>query len=134
MCRRPLESPVEDVMVRSCLCTINPDVTIAEAAERMSLQGSTALVISDGLPLGIVTEDHMIDALAAERNPAQTRVEEIMTAIPLPAISRHSTVYDALAAMMRNKTSALPVRDCDKLAGLVTIRQIFPYWSLEPRT
>lgn len=123
---KPRQSSVDNVMIRSCLCTIRPDATITEVAEKMSQQGSTALVVFDGTPLGVVTAEHIIHALADSQNPETTRVADVMTAAPIPAVNLGSTLGRVLTTMVEHRVQSVAVRDGEKLAGLVTLPSVLP--------
>lgn len=128
-----IRSAVDNVMIRSCLCTIPPDATITDAAEKMCGQGSMTLVVFDGTPLGAVTAEHILQALADSQNPETTMVADIMTAAPISAVNIGAALDQVVDAMLKHHVQAVAVRDGEKLAGLVTLPSILPSLAIRTR-
>ncbi len=124
------QSSVDDLMVRPCLCTIGPEDTLTDAADKMYQQSSTALVVFDGIPLGMVTADHIIHALADLKNPETTEVRDIMSPAPILAVNQGSSLSHVFKVMLENHAYVLAVRDGERLAGLVTLPAVVSFLAV----
>jgi CBS domain-containing protein len=84
------------------------------------------MVVERGALLGIVTERDMVTRLLAEgRDPAATRLSEIMTANP-ETLRPDDTALSALDKMQAGRYRHLPVLDADdRICGMVSIRDLF---------
>jgi CBS domain-containing protein len=103
--------------------TIEPMSTVLDATKHMNHHKVGALVVKAGEQIvGIFTErDVLMRVVAAERNPAQTLVEDAMTSEI--ACCGLDTDLDEVGAVMKNRRIRhLPVVDQDgRLQGLVSI-------------
>ncbi|MDE2627800.1 MAG: CBS domain-containing protein [Burkholderiales bacterium] len=117
------------------ICTLDAvscgrDTNILEAARLMRLHHTGDLIIvddpqGDRTPVGIVTDrDIVVEVLAAERDPATTRVSGIMPA-RLVIASAAEDVAEAVERMRLHGVRRLPVVDHDgSLLGIVTLDDI----------
>ncbi len=105
----------------SDVATIGEKATVLEAAGKMNERRIGCLVVVDGDKIkGIFTErDILCRVVAARRDPATTRVAEVMTS-KVAVCSPNSTVESCRAAMSRNKMRHLPVVDGDRLVGMLS--------------
>lgn len=124
------QSSVDDVMVRSCLCTIRPEASITNAANKLYQQRSTALVVLDGTPLGMITVEQVIHSLADLKNPETTQVRDVMSPAPILAVNRGSSLSHVFKVMLEHEVYAVAVRDGEKLAGLVTLPVVLPFLAV----
>lgn len=119
-----LDSSVSDYM-SSQFVKVSPDSSVASAAQRMKEGKSTeAIVASDDLPIGIVTErDIVYKVVAAGLDPKVARVREIMSA-PVETIDEGAKVLDAIAKMTKLGVRRLGVTSAGKVVGLVTQKNL----------
>jgi CBS domain-containing protein len=114
---------VADLCVRK-VEVAEPGESARDAARRMIEAGTGSLVIVDSLrrPLGIVTDrDLMRRCIAEGRDPARTRLADVMSA---PAVwARDSLATDEAALeMARLRVRRLPVvDDRDRLVGIIAL-------------
>ncbi|MBL1217114.1 MAG: CBS domain-containing protein [Planctomycetes bacterium] len=105
------------------VATIAGDCTALEAARMMNAKRiGSVVVLHDEHVAGIVTErDLMNRVIAEERNPAETKVADIMTANV--ACACQDTTLDELRQTMREKRIRhVPIiNDERKLLGIVSI-------------
>ncbi len=103
--------------------TIHPEATVYEAAVRMNEKkiGSLA-VLCEGRLCGIITERDILMRIVAERrDPAQTRVGEVMTG-ELVCGRPHTSLEEARGVMKNRRVRHLPVTDDDgQLLGMISI-------------
>jgi len=104
---------------------ITPDQSIADAARYMSERNVGAVCVLEGERLvGILSErDMMKRVIAPNRDPASTRVADVMTAKPI-VVDVHESYEKCLKVMKQASVRHLPVVDGDKLVGLVSLRDL----------
>ena len=118
------EKRVEEIMTRPVV-TVNFSDPVLEAARKMVAHDIGAVVvISGGMPVGIITEkDLMRRVILEERNPRATRCEEIMSR-PLVTIKPDAKLSDALNIMREKNIRRLSVQRGSRLVGIVTAKDI----------
>ena len=105
--------------------SIGEDQTVLAAAHVMNEQRVGALVVTRGeLVVGIFTErDILCRIVAVQRDPAQTRVTEVMTT-PV-AVCAPETTRDECRTVMRNqRIRHLPVVKDGRLIGMISIGDV----------
>jgi signal-transduction protein with cAMP-binding, CBS, and nucleotidyltransferase domain len=95
--------------------------SVTTAAKRMHDLGATeAFVVSEGAPIGIVTErDILYKVVAAGSNPASVKVHDIMSS-PVATIEDTSRVGEAIAKMSKLGIRRLGVTKNGKIIGMIT--------------
>lgn len=118
--------------LRRPVCTIPPGATVRDAVQFMNRERIGALVVVDGegesaVLSGIFTErDVLTRVIGDNRDPASTRVAEVMT--PSPVTCRLGSPVDQVKAIVtRHRIRHLPVLEEGKLVGLVTSGDIMAY-------
>ncbi|HUH79227.1 MAG TPA: CBS domain-containing protein [Methanoregula sp.] len=117
--------PLSEVM-RSNPTMINVDASVAKAARAMcNEEVGSVIIMEDGRPIGIVTEEDInCKVVAKDLRPSTVQVSKIMST-PLITVSADKTVGDAAHMMVKHKVRRLPVVDtADKVIGIVTVRDI----------
>lgn len=101
--------------------SIDPLASVMQAVETMNDKRVGALLIlADNEPIGIFTErDVLVRVLAEGRDPATTRVAEVMTS-DLVVVASGTTVEEAMAICTQKRCRHLPVMDGDEVLGLVS--------------
>lgn len=103
--------------------TIRPDVTIAEATERLNTKRIGVLVVSrDGtLVDGILSERDIVNGLAEHGvSLLDQKVEALMTA-DVRTCTREDTVMSVMELMTDRRIRHVPVVEEGKLVGIVSI-------------
>lgn len=103
--------------------TIEQDETVLAATQRMNEHSIGALLVTDGGRLiGIFTErDVLRRVVAAQRNPADTRVADVMTT-NMACASPETSVDDARSIFKTHRIRHLPVVGADGgLVGMISI-------------
>lgn len=112
-----------DVMTKNPVCAY-PDDTVAHVARLMRSEdiGPVPIVKDDTTKqlLGIVTDrDLAINVVAEERDPAKTRVRDVMTT-DVVTCSENDDIDTALHAMSTNQLRRIPVVDNgNMLVGII---------------
>jgi len=102
---------------------IGGDASVLEAATRMNEHKVGALMVLDGeKTLGLLSErDILRKVLAERRDPAEVKVEEVMTR-KLACARPGTTVDEARLVMMREHVRHLPIVDEEeRILGVVSI-------------
>jgi len=106
--------------------TVSPETTVLEAVRLMSDERVGAVAVTrEGKLTGIFTErDLMIRVVLEGRNPAATRVGDVMTSHCISA-KNDLSMGDALQIMTESHFRHLPVVDeNDRVLGLLSIRNL----------
>ncbi len=106
--------------------TVIASDTVAQAAQAMAERRVGAAAVIDGTKvLGVVTErDVLQKVVAAGRDAATTRVQDIMTS-PALSVSLKTTVDEAAALMRKHHIRHLVVLDKnDALVGMLALRYL----------
>jgi len=118
-------SKIYDLIKDNVLHTVTAEQTVLEAARVMATHNVGAiLVVRDGELAGIFSERDIMKRIVAEgRDPAHTRVADVMTANPLTVDVRES-IEHCMVLMKEHSFRHLPVCDGKKLKGIVSLRDI----------
>ena len=104
------------------VCTVRPETPVYEALEMMSERDIGAVLVMDAGDLwGVFSErDYARKVALHGKSSKNTPVSE---AIGTPAVVAHleQTVDDCMAMMTQHRIRHLPVVDCGKLAGVLSI-------------
>ncbi len=103
--------------------TIEPTSSAALASRLLSRHniGSLPVCSSDRRLRGMVTDrDIVLRCVAAEEDPAQTAVKDIMTRRPA-VVTLQTDCRAAAQLMSRHQVRRLPVVEGDKLVGIVSL-------------
>ncbi|MCX9012053.1 MAG: CBS domain-containing protein [Candidatus Methanoperedens sp.] len=101
--------------------TVDPSATAKDASERMKKENIGVVLVAEGDQLkGLVTDRQIATkVVAAGKDPAQTRVSEIMTENPVTA-SPDMIICDATEIIGENGFRRLPVVENDRLVGVLS--------------
>ncbi|MCV0400433.1 MAG: CBS domain-containing protein [Nitrosopumilus sp.] len=114
---------VKDVMSRDVL-TLDKTTSLQEAAEQMrKLNVGCVIVTENSNPIGIITERDFVTKIAAEGRPLFTEIKEVMSS-PLITIDSEETIWEASELMKEKSIHKLPVKENEKIAGIVTTSDI----------
>jgi CBS domain-containing protein len=120
------EPTIRDVM-RPAATTVEVKAHLAAAAYQMRRANDTAVVITSDdegrMPVAIVTESDITDAVAAGRDVNDVRLQELIGTEPMtttPAV----TVSEAARDMLGHGIHHLPVVENDRLVGIVDISDV----------
>ncbi|MEM7192764.1 MAG: CBS domain-containing protein [Pseudomonadota bacterium] len=103
--------------------TVKPDETIQEFAKHLADEKLGAMIVTaDGKTLeGIISERDIASGLAAHGGElAQMRVSELMTKTVV-VCAPEDCITDVMDLMTQRRIRHLPVKDGDKLVGIITI-------------
>jgi len=116
---------IHDLIKDKEIHTITAEQTVIEAARQMVANNIGAIaVLRDGELAGIFSERDIMKRVVAEaRDPARTRVSEVMTANPLTVDMRES-IEHCMLLMKEHSFRHLPICDGKKLKGIVSLRDI----------
>jgi CBS domain-containing protein len=108
------------------LVSVDPESTVAEAAQAMSVRRVGSVLVLDGARLlGIFTERDIVRALATEHDAAGHSVGQWMTRDPATLTPDHDEA-EALHLMIERGFRHVPVVEGDRAVGMVSIRDLTP--------
>ncbi|WP_135467591.1 CBS domain-containing protein [Crenalkalicoccus roseus] len=114
--------PMQEIIVRRTPVTLPPDATVQQACQRMRDSRIGAVLVTDaaGRLLGIFTgRDAICRMLAEGRDPARTRLGEVMTPRP-ECLGPRARAIEALRLMRDCGFRHVPVVDGERLLGIVS--------------
>jgi CBS domain-containing protein len=110
---------VRDIMT-SWVATAEPERTVRDAARIMAKAHTGSLVVvSEGRPIGILTEGDVSRAVSTGANPDKVAVKRIMSK-RLVTVSPDVRVEEAAKLMAERKIKKLPVLYKGDLIGIIT--------------
>lgn len=128
---------VRDILARkgSDIISVAPGETALRAAQLMNDRSIGGVVVTDGGRLaGIFTERDILRRVVAQgRDPATTRVTEVMTA-PVIACSPDTSLEECAAMMTAKHIRHLPVVTEKGLSGVITIGDVLAFQVREQQT
>ncbi len=123
---------VADIMHRDVV-TVNGRDTFAEAAKVLRDHGISSVVVKgDRGPSGIVTERDFVGLVADGLDPAGTKIRDRMSR-DLATVQPKADIAEAAGVMAERGIRHLPVVEKDKLAGIISIRDLMT-WAVEEMT
>ena len=116
---------VREIINRDRPLVGRPDDTVQAAAARMAERRCGSILVCDGDRLrGIFTErDLLARVVAAGRDPARTRLAEVMTPDP-ETIEGAEPVIEAVRRMDEGCYRHLPVLEGGRIVGVVSLRDV----------
>ncbi len=109
--------------------TVGPSATVMEAVELMAEEGVGAVaVVENGELRGIFTErDVMLRVVLKTRNPAQTRLSEVMTSPPQTGTD-DLPLDEALNFLLEKHIRHLPIVDHEgHIHGMLSLRNLLEH-------
>ncbi|MBN2142614.1 CBS domain-containing protein [Candidatus Woesearchaeota archaeon] len=105
--------------------TVDKALSLVDAAKFMHEKHvGSLIVVENGKLHGLVTEQDLVrKAMAVEKDPATTRLDEIMNR-ELITISPDKDIYEALTIMRDYNIRHIPVLDKGQMVGFLTIKDI----------
>ena len=118
---------IRDIMCKDVI-TIETDKNSADAAKIISDNDISFLVImSDGLPIGVLSEKDFVRKISAENKLASdVPISEIMS-YKFRWVEPTTSIEDAIQKMLNNNIRRLLVLDDGKLIGVITQTDLVEY-------
>ena len=112
--------------------SVTPDTRVLSAVERMCENHIGALLVCNvRIALGIFSErDLMRRVILARKDPAQTRVEEVMTT-DVVCVAPGTLAREAMAIMTDKRCRHLPVVSQGEVVGILSIGDLVRWMSHE---
>src|SRR6478672_5088027 len=105
--------------------TIDIGDTIGAAAQKMTTHRIAALVVTRlARPVGVVSEQDVVAALAQDGPQAGSRPLERLIRGPLESIAPDTSLKQAMSLMTQARLRHLPVTSGDQLVGIVSLGDI----------
>ncbi|QIK74907.1 CBS domain-containing protein [Nocardioides piscis] len=107
------------------VATVPGAATLLEVAESLAADGIGALgVVENGRLAGVVSERDVVNHLGQGANPAHVTAAEVMST-DLVTARPNDQILDTARRMLEAEIRHLPVIEEDKIAGFVSMRDIF---------
>jgi CBS domain-containing protein len=116
---------ISDLLKNQITISAEPDQTVLEVATLMVEHNVGAVpVLSDGNLAGIFSErDLMIRVVVGGKDPARTKVSQVMTDDPL-TVAPNDSLETCMTLMKRHGFRHLPVCAGRELKGVISLRDI----------
>lgn len=116
--------PVETIMTTHLVC-IDSKATVVEAAEQMSKQQISSLLVGDERKIeGILCERDIVwKVLANGLDPEQTKVSKIMST-PIKSIYAHTPICEVYQKMSEENIRHLLVTKSAKVVGIISVHDL----------
>lgn len=115
---------VADIMKRSVV-TIDPDLTLADVAKIMTNNRiGSVIVMNRAKPVGIVTDDDIVGAIARGRDPKNIRVRSLKKRLRFVTASPDENVLKVTKKMVKTGVKRVPVIKDGKLVGIVSDKEV----------
>ena len=118
---------IRDIMEKDVI-TIENDKTAQDAAKIVAENDISFLVVmSDGIPQGVLSESDFVRRIAVEdKKSSEVLVSEIMS-YKFRSVGPTTTIEDAIQKMLNKNIRRLLVLDNEKLIGVITQTDLASY-------
>lgn len=125
-------TPVGELATKEVV-SANHDISIKEAAEVMSNNSISSLILTDhgGVPVGIVTDRDLRDKVVSRGRNSSDKINNIMS-VSLIKTDARDYCFEALLKMIRYNIHHLLVVDEGKLKGVVTNHDLMMLQGTSP--
>ena len=114
---------VNQIMSKNVLA-VDKSTSLQEVAQNMKKSDIGCVIVTENNnPKGIVTERDFVTKIASEGLPLFTEISEV-TSLPLVTIGPDETVWEASEIMREKGIHKLPVKENNKIVGIVTTSDI----------
>ena len=104
--------------------TVEVGTTVRDAVKKMVKKDiGSVLITKEGNPVGIITERDILRKLVSPTDTLDRSVEDMMSS-PLVTVRPLATLGEAAELMVQKKIRRLPVKDGEKIVGIVTQRDL----------
>lgn len=115
---------VRDIMIKD-VKVVRPDTSVKEVVATMNkFDIGSIIVVQGSRPVGIITERDILRRLVEPNLPPETLTARHVMTSPLVSINENISVEEAAKLMVKKRIKTLPVMDDEKLAGIITFRDI----------
>lgn len=109
----------------STVYSVEKGTSLLDALEMMALKGIGALLVMEaGKPVGIFSERDFARMVAREKKADLSTPVEVMMTPNIYCVTREDTIDEAMAVMTRQRFRHMPVRDGDKIIGIISIGDV----------
>jgi signal-transduction protein with cAMP-binding, CBS, and nucleotidyltransferase domain len=122
------------VLMQTSIETIDSDVPVRHAAQRMATKKVGALLVQQAGELkGIVTERDLVQKVLSQEMDANILTVKVVMNHPLIDIDINRTIHDASDLMAEKWIRHLPVTENRKIVGILSVRDLIRMIALRDR-
>jgi CBS domain-containing protein len=125
--------PIKDFCTKNVV-TARGDETVADAAKMMRDKNVGTIVVVDrqAVPIGMITDrDVAINVAAEGKNPASTRIKEVMSE-DLIVLNEERGVFEAVKTMCEQGVRRVPIVDGEgRLSGILSLDDLLMIFGEE---
>ena len=110
---------VKEIMSKN-IVKIKKEDTVYKAAKIMDEKSIGCLLVEEN---GIITERDVLKTIARGKDPSKTLVREVMSKSIVKA-DANTDIEEAAGILEKNRIRRLVITENDKIAGIITIRDI----------
>lgn len=131
MRRFQIQTPIKEFLSGEPIASISPDDPVTVAVETMRKnKWDCSLVLEGGKLVGIFTERDFLNRVSAEhRNPAETKLREVMTPAPETLRAHDSIAYAINRMVVRGFRNIPIVDDGDEPIAVLDVRDVMAHLS-----
>lgn len=121
---KPLAGKKARDVMRQDYISVEPTVTVLEAAQLMDGRNKGGCVVQDAISdvVGVLTERDLLRRVVAKAvNPATTPVSEVMTKSVVVA-QANDDAWELLSVMLQENFRTLPVVDGRTMVGMISLK------------
>ncbi|MFC1454654.1 cyclic nucleotide-binding/CBS domain-containing protein [Candidatus Undinarchaeota archaeon] len=99
--------------------TVNTSDSLEKVSKFMVEHNIGCVVVSDGGPVGIISEADLVTTIADGQDPKKTKAKDVMTS-PVVSIGPNEDVIEVSKKLSKYNIRRIPVMEGDRLMGIVT--------------
>ncbi len=114
---------VSEIM-KKYVVTVEPDVTVSDAAKIMSNNRiGSVVILKEKKPVGIVTTEDITGVVAKGMDPKKVRARDLKRRVFITA-SPDADILDVTRKMVKSGVKRIPIVERGKLVGIVSDKEI----------
>jgi CBS domain-containing protein len=117
---------VKEVM-KKYVITVDKDTTVSTVSKIMTNNKIGSVIVLDAQrPIGIITNDDVVDVVAKNMDPKEVKVYDLLSARKKPFVTTtpDENILEVSKKMVKNGVKRIPVIENDRLVGIISDKEI----------